>query len=353
MKSFIALILISLIFTLNSCEPKVNNIYEEVSNQYAEFFKINDNELVIYSEDKSDSIQFLKKDIQSKRIALQSTTQIEFLQNLNALEKIKAVPYANYLCNDHVINGIATKDIDVIGSGQNMSIEPILVHSIDLLLLSDYIELKGAKVNKLQDKGIKCIPIMDWKEAHPLGRTEWIKVIAWLVGEYDQGVNVFNNIERNYLTIKDSIVNQIAYKERPKVISGAPYKDNWFIPGGKSYMAHLINDAGGTYVFNENKERASFQMAYELVHFYMRTCDKWVCSTNARYLDVFTEGEEKLSRVPLVEKKEVYGNSRQICASGGNLFWSHGIMHPDRVLKDLFEIFYGDDRKAFYYQQLR
>ena len=52
---------------------------------------------------------------------------------------------------------------------------------------------------------------------------------------------------------------------------------------------------------------------------------------------------------------EIYNNSKQFNATGGNNIWERGIVHPDEVLADMIKIFHPDlakDHEFIYYEQL-
>jgi iron complex transport system substrate-binding protein len=63
-----------------------------------------------------------------------------------------------------------------------------------------------------------------------------------LTGRQELADSVFSAICSRYdsLAVKTS-----GRQERVKVLMNVPYGDAWYIPGGDSYMARLVHDAGG------------------------------------------------------------------------------------------------------------
>src|SRR5690606_4394735 len=111
------------------------------------------------------------------------------------------------------------------------------------------------------DAGTIILPASEWQELHPLGRAEWIKVFGAITGKYEQSVEIFNEAEKSYLDLKGKVI----VEKKPKVLVNAPYKELWWLPGGKSYMSVLIADAGGDYLWNDNQDAAGVQSDIEAV----------------------------------------------------------------------------------------
>ena len=63
----------------------------------------------------------------------------------------------------------------------------------------------------------------------------------------------------------NSLSNYVAGQglEEPKVMLNTPYGDSWFMPPVQSYMATLISDASGEYIFKENNSDSSVPIDME------------------------------------------------------------------------------------------
>jgi iron complex transport system substrate-binding protein len=57
---------------------------------------------------------------------------------------------------------------------------------------------------------------------------------------------------------------------------GSPYKDSWWIPGGNSYLANLIADAGGDYLGKENPSNESYVISFEHALTFADEADVWI-----------------------------------------------------------------------------
>lgn len=147
-----------------------------------------------------------------------------------------------------------------IGKEGNFDTETIIATQPDYIFVS---ASKHGGFEALRDCGIPLISHHGYKESHPLGQAEWIKLIGLLTGETRRANAVFADIERKYMTLKKE-VEQI--ETRPTVISGRQMRDGWYIVGGKSYMAQIFADAGADYIMKDNEESGGTTLDFEAVY---------------------------------------------------------------------------------------
>ena len=103
---------------------------------------------------------------------------------------------------------------------------------------------------------------LDFLEETPLGRAEWVKFMGLLIGKEKQADSVFNMIKDQYnkmLNLTGSITHT------PEVFSGVLYGDTWFAPGANSFVAKLIQDAGGKYTWMDHNTSGSIELSFETV----------------------------------------------------------------------------------------
>lgn len=48
-------------------------------------------------------------------------------------------------------------------------------------------------------------------------------------------------------------------------MTGVMYGDVWYVPGGRSYAAKFIEDAGGKYLWSDNPKTGSIELSFESV----------------------------------------------------------------------------------------
>lgn len=103
---------------------------------------------------------------------------------------------------------------------------------------------KNAVTDKLHELGLKTVYIGDYVENNPLGRAEWITVFGEFTGRRELARTLFDSISNEYNRAK-ALVSGV--EKRPEVMLNAPWQDSWFVPGDRSYMVRLLEDAGGNY----------------------------------------------------------------------------------------------------------
>ena len=96
--------------------------------------------------------------------------------------------------------------------------------------------------------GIPTILIAEYLEEEPLAKMEWVKVFGAL---YDRTSMAMKSLIRptENINISGFWLRELA--TNPAVLLGLPWRGNWFISGGKSYVARLVEDAGGEYIFKQ------------------------------------------------------------------------------------------------------
>lgn len=106
--------------------------------------------------------------------------------------------------------------------------------------------------------GWLVVPCLDWLETSPLGRAEWMRFYGRLLGRGERADSLFAVVERGYLEAVTDAARRVraAGGRRPWVLAGLPSggfrggrpSGDWWVPGGGSYRARLIEDAGGAYL---------------------------------------------------------------------------------------------------------
>lgn len=169
-----------------------------------------------------------------------------------------------------------------VGKEGNFDLETILA------LQPSYIFVSASKhggFEALRDCGIPLITHHGYKEQHPLGQAEWIKLVGLLTGEPRRANAVFSSIERKYMTLQQEVA-ALDSLSRPTVVSGRQLRDGWYIVGGRSYMAQLFRDAGARYVMDDNEDTGGTTLDFEAV--YARGVDADFWQTDGSFDGEFT-----------------------------------------------------------------
>jgi iron complex transport system substrate-binding protein len=162
----------------------------------------------------------------------------------------------------------------------------------------------------------------------------------------------FDSIEAQYNHLLEV---SATVEQKPRVLSSLPWKDTWYVPGGRSYFARLIKDAGGDYIWKENKSHESIPLAIEEVIAKGSDADIWINTGTAKYKVDILGKDERLKSIQAYQNNKVYNNNARQNSAGGNAFWETGIVKPHVLLKDLIEIFHPEllNHDLYYYQNLK
>ena len=138
-----------------------------------------------------------------------------------------------------------------LGNNESLNSEMVIALNPEVVI-GFSINHQNKAYETIQRSNIPVVYNGDWAEESPLGKAEWIKFFAPFFQKEKEADSIFKSIKDNYNNAK-----ALAKKAniRPSVLSGALYKDIWYLPGGKSWASKFIEDANGRI----SMERYSFK----------------------------------------------------------------------------------------------
>jgi iron complex transport system substrate-binding protein len=203
----------------------------------------------------------------------------------------------------------------------------------------------------LREKDFKVAINSEYMETTPLGRTEWIKFIAAFFDKEDEAERLFADTAIRYANLT-AMTRDVAQK--PKVFCGSNYRGTWHMPGGNSYVARFLRDAGAAYLWEEDRGTGSTPLNIEAVLSRARHADYWLNPGVHRSREEIAAEDERYSVFPAFRAGRVYSDNAKMDAAGGNDIWETGVAYPDIVLADLISIFHPeilqDHRRTWYWQ---
>ena len=287
------------------------------------------------------------------RVVVMETVYIGYLDALNQLDTIIAAATPDYVSNATIRTRIADGTIQKVQSGAALNIERMLMRQPDLILSSSTGDPAFDVPLKLARAGLPVVLSAGYMEQHPLARAEWIKFIAAFFNAEHLAEQIFEASATRYeLLLKK--VEQI--EQRPTVFCGAPYSGAWHMAGGESYLAQAIRDAGGDYLWADVPGSGAIPLDTERVFLKAAHADIWINPSFYRSLNELYGADQRFQKFHAGQTGQVFNNTKQRTASGGNSFWECGIVHPDDVLADMIKIFHPElmpDWEFIYYQQLK
>lgn len=278
-------------------------------------------------------------------VAVFSATQLNAFSKLDILSKVIAISESDYIRNSKVMEMYNDGKIVNLSSNGNFYLEKTLELNPKLMFYSPY---NLAQKHPLAETNITMIPMFDFMETNPLGRAEWIKFTALFFGKDEEANLLFDTIVNSYNNYK-SLTNNLNI--RPTVFSDKYYSGQWFVPGGKSYIAMLFRDAGANYLWKDNDNVASFNLDFEVVFQKAHDADYW------RIVGTYNDGfsYENLGKEnELYKNFSAYNNHKVIfCDSKNSTYFETGTLEPHIILGDLIYAFHPEllpDYEPVYYR---
>ena len=273
-----------------------------------------------------------------RRIIATSVTHLEPFYLLGEGDKIIGFPQTDYIVSPYFRRRVDQGLITDIGNELMPDAETVLSLRPDIMLVfttgNDRKDFSFYRQN-----GIPVLYMAEWMEAHPLGRAEWLKVAGALTGKLARADSIFRHIRTRY----ENIVRQARrIKSRPAVFKGGMFGDKWYVPGGASWPAKLIRDAGGRYVIDDSTATGSLTLNHENALLRLMQSRIWLdpgtWTARAQIRQAFpgATGDKLLQRL------RIYSVNLKTDRHGRILFFEKSPMHPDLVLQDLFRIFRTD-----------
>lgn len=269
-----------------------------------------------------------------ERVVVTSTTHIPFLELLNVEQTLVGFPGLDYISSERTRYLIEDGTIRDLGMNQNLNIE-VLLQLKPEVLIGFGVEGTNKSLETIKKSGIPVIYNGDWVESSPLAKAEWIKFFGVLFNKEQQADSIFNRIEKNYKEAKQIAGNTTKI---PTVLSGAMYKDIWYLPSGTSPEGQFLKDANVNYLWKDSDKKGSLALNFELVFEKAKTAEIWINPSYYSSFEDLKKANIHYSKFDAFKNKNIYSVSNTQGETGGILYYELGIARPDIVLKDLIKI---------------
>lgn len=270
------------------------------------------------------------------RVASMSSIYTTMIVQLKCEDKIIAIDNVDYYNNTFIQEQVKKGTIIELSKGPQIDIEKTIALQPDLFLTFGMGSPKDDVDKKLVQSSMPIAVSIDHLEETPLARAEWIKFFAYFFNKENIADSLFKITEKKYNDLKT-----IALKttKKPSVLTEIKYGDAWYIPAGKSFIAHLIDDAGGDYFWKEDVKTGSSAQSFETVYAKAKDCDIWINLYNLNSKKELLSYDERYGLFKACKNNQLYNNNKTQNALGYSNYWETGITNPDEVLADLIAIF--------------
>ncbi len=284
----------------------------------------------------------------TKAAAFNSAT-LEGIFQLGAIDSVIGTDDANFTANPDIVERLASGLITPMAPGGKLNEEVLLEVAPEAVFINVVNPTYDTR-SLLERSGVTPLITSAWLETHPLGRAEWIKFIGLFFGLEEPATWQFNSVVSTYNATMELLKS---VEKKPTVCTGFPFGNTWYIAGGSSYLAQLIKDAGGQYLWQDLEESGSVPTALEVAYERNNEADVWI---NAgwgwrTYNDVLG-GDARFEEYQSFQNRNIWHVEKQVASNGANGYYSSGALNPQIVLMDLASIFHPQlfpEYKQVYY----
>lgn len=316
----------------------------------------------------------------ARAVAL-SSAQVGFMARLGLENAIVAVGEGKYIADSALYERVQKGEVAEVGSGPTLSLEKLMDLKPDLVMnfatggaYDDY--------QRIEALGLPLMLTSEWQEEHPLAKAEWIKLFGMLFGVDSLASAVYEQSKADYLVSVNKSGLEIASPSArngtlsssnggvagvsparggseqqrgsegetspanssefripnselpcPRVLVGMSYGGVWYAPGGNSYTAQLIQDAGGRYLWAGTEER-ELRLPLEQVIALADSADIWINPGMFSTAEEILGAEPRVARIKAFREKRVFQNDGRKGPGGGNDFYESAVAKPEKVLND-------------------
>jgi iron complex transport system substrate-binding protein len=259
---------------------------------------------------------------------------------------------SQYVSNPEIRLRMGQGEVPDVGYGQNLNYELIVNLKPDLVLMYGIGSEVMSLSHKLEELGIPAVMVAEYLEESPLGKAGWIKFMGAFFEKEDRADGYFKRVEDEYNRLKDLAAERI---HKPIIMVGSPYKDSWWVPGGNSYLANMIADAGGEYIGKNNPSHESYVISFENALAWGGEADIWMNMGNLSSKREILAADQRFQSFKVFRDGKLYNNINRLSSHGGNDFWESGTVNPHLILRDLIKIFHPGviEEELLYYKEIK
>lgn len=303
----------------------------------------------VYALVKPEEKKYVPKGMQVLEIPVRnmtvlSSTHIGMLNAIDELSCVKGCCSANFIANKTVLKNIRAGKVVAFNDDASVTPEALLKSKSTLVMYSGFGKA-FPRQEKLEKLGILTMANYDWREEHPLGKAEWIRLFGYLTDNPDKADAYFANVEKEYNTLRKQLKKS---RVKQKVLVGSLIGDIWYAPTGSSYMGNILADAGADYVYRHTTGTGSYQRTLESVYKDQQDVSIWI-NAGALSLSDLKRQQPKYALFKSFKHGKVYCYTHN-----SNFFWEMAAVNPHWILQD-FATICGTKKggKLHFYQQLK
>ncbi|MBE6064233.1 ABC transporter substrate-binding protein [Clostridium cochlearium] len=360
-KSLLAIIVVLLMITLTACTNKNSSANKdksakagkEMTLKYSKGFSIKyiddgikkvtdgDNRtLILVSKGKEVPEEYKNEIIINTpidNVLLGSTIHGCLLRAINEIPSVTAVTTKQDQWQASEV-AEAMKKGNIKYVGQNKSPDYEMISKLKPSMSFLYSGPSGLQpmMQKFDELKLNYATCNGYLEEHPLGRMEWIKFIAAFYDKEDVAEEYFDKAVKKV----EETSKKVANEKKPKVAWGMISKGKVYAPKPGSYVAKMIEMAGGDYVFKDEK-MSNGTVTLEEFHAKSKDADILIYSSLNQYSPTL---KSVIEQAPILEKIKPVVDKRVWCFHPN---YYQSVDKTDELITDLAAIFHPDLYKDY------
>lgn len=326
---FLFLWLFSCNITDNQQDKNIVKISENVQ------FK--EKEDIFWLKSGNFNYQIKKNQLPFKKIVVLNTSLLGYLVELEQEDKIIGVAGTQYIYSEKVRENLAKGKTHSVGSYNKYDLEKIISLKPDAVF-SNYISTYENFYNILKNNGIQVIFFDEYLEQNPLEKTKYLLAFGKLLGVENKAQQQYSDIENDYHQLKNLAQKS---ENHPKVLVNELYGNHWFMPGGKTYVAHYLNDAKADYILKNNEETKAIPMSFEEVFARSQNAEYWLNVGDYQTKKDLLAINPAYKNLPVFQNGKIYNIAKRKKGDANDHF-ERGSVRSDWILRDYIKILHPE-----------
>jgi iron complex transport system substrate-binding protein len=290
--------------------------------------------------------------IPPRRVVTTSTTQLPHLVSLGVVDRLVGHHGLRYVNTEEVRRRVDEGAVVEVGDGLQVDLETLFSVEPDLVLGFSSGDPRYDLPRPIGELSVPWVLTAAHMEATPLARAEWLKLTALFFDREREAEALFASIAERY---EELATLGASVGHRPQVLVGAPFRGVWHVPGGGSYVARYVADAGGAYLWADDSSTGSRPVDLEAALVRAAAAEVWLDPSQWQALVDGRRADRRFAKLPAWRARRVYQHDARRNATGGDDFWETGTLRPDLVLADILAILHPElvpEHRLVFYRRL-
>jgi len=269
-----------------------------------------------------------------RRSVMFTTVHCAMLMSFGCEQSIAGVADLKYIKIPWIHEQVKAGRITDVGEGMSPVVEKIIDQRPDALFLSPFENSGG--YGRLEEIGIPIIECAEYMEPSPLARAEWLRFYGMLFGCESRADSLFAVVDSSYCALK----GLFTVDKQKSVLLDKVTGSVWYVPGGRSTIGQMIQDAGGNYPWADDDHSGSVSLPFEAVLEKAGEADVWLFRYSSDHditPDELLSEHHGYGQFKAFQSGEIYG-----CDVERSLFYEESPFRPDWLLGDYIHILHPD-----------